>query len=112
MRSPGLIPHIPGFDVEVYLVLDDFGRVGRAYREVDENEADKATLIRNMLAALTGWQRSPRGLIHEALRRFQRSAKATTPLYRPIANIRWTASQLLHHSEVARRSAWQSRPRP
>jgi hypothetical protein len=23
----GLIPYIPGFDVEVYLVLDDFGRV-------------------------------------------------------------------------------------
>jgi hypothetical protein len=50
VRSPGLIPHIPGFNVEVYLVLDDFGRVGRAYREVDENEADKETLIRNMLS--------------------------------------------------------------
>jgi hypothetical protein len=49
--SPSLVPQIPGFDVAVYLVLDDFGSpVGRAYREVDENETDKETLIRNLLA--------------------------------------------------------------
>src|SRR5688572_16177208 len=49
MRSPGLIPHLPGFHVEVCVVLDDFGQIGRAYREVDENEADKETVIRNLL---------------------------------------------------------------
>jgi hypothetical protein len=48
--SPSLVPHIPGFDVEVYLVFDDFGLIGRSYREVDENQADRETLIRNMLA--------------------------------------------------------------
>jgi hypothetical protein len=31
-------------------VLDDFGPVGRVYRETDESAADKETLIRNMLA--------------------------------------------------------------
>jgi len=43
MRSPSIVP---GFDVDVYLVLDDFGKIGRVYREVDEEKADKATVIR------------------------------------------------------------------
>jgi hypothetical protein len=43
MRSPSIVP---GFDADVYLVLDDFGELGRAYREVDENQADRATVIR------------------------------------------------------------------
>jgi hypothetical protein len=43
MRSPSIIP---GFDVDVYIVLDDYGSIGRAYREVDEEKADKATVIR------------------------------------------------------------------
>ena len=39
MRSP---PLVPGFDTDVYLVLDDFGQLGRAYRETDEDHANKA----------------------------------------------------------------------
>jgi len=46
MRSPSIVP---GFDTDVYLVLDDFGQIGRAYREVDEAEADKATVIRRLI---------------------------------------------------------------
>jgi hypothetical protein len=46
MRSPSIVP---GFDVDVYLVLDDFGNLGRAYREVDEEAADKATVIRRVI---------------------------------------------------------------
>jgi hypothetical protein len=46
MRSPSIVP---GFDVDVYVVLDDFGKIGRAYREVDEEMADKATLIRHLM---------------------------------------------------------------
>jgi hypothetical protein len=46
MRSPSIIP---GFDVAVYLVLDDFGKLGRAYRETDEEAADKETVIRNLM---------------------------------------------------------------
>ena len=45
MRSPSIVPGA-GFDVDVYLVLDDFGNLGRAYREVDEDKADRKTLIR------------------------------------------------------------------
>jgi len=33
MRSP---PLAPGFEFETYIVLDDLGKLGRAYREVDE----------------------------------------------------------------------------
>ena len=46
MRSPPLVPQ--GFDFETYIVLDDLGKLGRAYREVDEEQADKATVIRNI----------------------------------------------------------------
>ena len=45
--SPSLVP---SFDVTVYLVLDDFGKLGRSYLETDEDKADLDTVIRNMLA--------------------------------------------------------------
>ncbi len=47
MTSPPLVPE--GFDVDVYVVLDDFGSIGRAYREVDEEKADRETLIRDLI---------------------------------------------------------------
>ena len=47
MRSPSIIPQ--GFDVDVYVVLDDFGKLGRSYREVDEEAADRDTVIRNLI---------------------------------------------------------------
>jgi hypothetical protein len=40
---------VPGFDVTVYLVLDDFGKIGRAYREADEEKSDLETVIQGML---------------------------------------------------------------
>jgi hypothetical protein len=46
MHSPSIVP---GFAVDVYLVLDDLGAIGRAYREADEENADKATLIRHLI---------------------------------------------------------------
>ena len=39
-----------GSDGTVYLVLDDFGRFGRAWRETDEGEADRQTVIANLLS--------------------------------------------------------------
>jgi hypothetical protein len=41
-------PIVPGFDADVYLILDDFGQLGRAYREVDEEEADRESAIRHL----------------------------------------------------------------
>lgn len=50
MRStsgPSLVPL--SFDVTVHLVLDDFGNLGRAYLEADEEKADRETVIQNLL---------------------------------------------------------------
>jgi hypothetical protein len=46
-RSPSIVPDDTNRDV--YLVLDDFGRLGRAWRETDEAGANRATLVRNLL---------------------------------------------------------------
>ena len=46
-----LVPDLPK-DVMVYLVLDDFGKHGRAWRESDENDADERTVIENLLQKL------------------------------------------------------------
>jgi hypothetical protein len=45
--SPSIAPHGPGQDT--YLVLDDFGRLGRAWRETDESATDRETLIRDLV---------------------------------------------------------------
>ena len=45
---PSIVPWGPSQDV--FLVLDQFGeRLGRAWRETDENDTDYETLIRHLL---------------------------------------------------------------
>jgi hypothetical protein len=34
----------------VYLVLEDFGSLGRAYRETDPSQADRQTVLSNLLS--------------------------------------------------------------
>jgi hypothetical protein len=46
-RSPSIVPDDTNRDV--YFVLDDFGRLGRAWRETDEAGTSRATLVRNLL---------------------------------------------------------------
>jgi hypothetical protein len=46
-HSPSIVPQDTNRDV--YLVLDDFGRLGRAWRETDEAGASRSTLVRNLL---------------------------------------------------------------
>jgi hypothetical protein len=48
------VRHLPRLEknikkIHVYIVLDDFGPLGRSWRETDEAEADSETLIRNLL---------------------------------------------------------------
>src|ERR1041384_875686 len=50
MRKVESPPTAPDFDVDVYLVLDDFGTIGRAYREADETQTDRETVIQNLLS--------------------------------------------------------------
>jgi hypothetical protein len=51
MRNFGLTPSIVPDDEgqDVYIVLDNFGRPGRAYRETDVERADLETVIIGML---------------------------------------------------------------
>src|ERR1700704_4572086 len=52
MREPGWTPSIvpkEEDDQNVYIVLDDFGRNGRAYRETDVERADLEVVIMDML---------------------------------------------------------------
>jgi hypothetical protein len=37
-------------DVTVYLAEEDFGHLGRAYRETDVAEADRETIVRNFIS--------------------------------------------------------------
>jgi hypothetical protein len=47
-QSPSIVPD--DLDRDVYLVLDNFGsRLGRSWRETDEADTDRATLIRHLL---------------------------------------------------------------
>ena len=50
MRRVESPPIAPDFNVDVYLVLDDFGTIGRAYREADESQTDRETVISNLLS--------------------------------------------------------------
>ena len=43
-RSPSIVP-----EDDTYIVLDDFGPLGRAWRETAEAGASRATLVRNLL---------------------------------------------------------------
>ena len=51
MRSSSWTPSIVpgGNDETVYLVADDFGRLGRAWREADYESTDPETVIRDLL---------------------------------------------------------------
>lgn len=79
--SPSIAPHGPVQDT--YIVLDDFGgRIGRAWRETDEEATDRETLIGDLLAGefnnpvrivsfntVEGWSRDVTVDIADELRR-------------------------------------------
>ena len=43
---PSLVPH---FDVTVHIVLDDFGKAGRAYRETAEEDTTLGSVVDDLL---------------------------------------------------------------
>jgi hypothetical protein len=55
--TPSIVPHVD--DQNVYLVLDDLGRLGRVWRETDEH-TDLEAVIRELL---TGEYRNPIGVV-------------------------------------------------
>ena len=49
-----IVPMYPENDVTAYIVVEDFGHLGRAFRETDLAEADPATIVRNMISGEYG----------------------------------------------------------
>ena len=47
-RSPSIAPSLPT-DQNIYLVFDDFGRLGRAWRETGEDCTDWKTVITDLI---------------------------------------------------------------
>jgi len=47
--TPSIVPN--GYDQTVYIVVDDFGPLGRAYRETDVERADLETTVTDLMAA-------------------------------------------------------------
>ena len=45
--SPSIVPHAA--DQDTYLVLDDYGPLGCAWRETEVDKADRETLIRDLV---------------------------------------------------------------
>jgi hypothetical protein len=45
-----MTPLYPSDDVTAYIVVEDFGDLGRAFRETDLAEADLGTIVRNMIS--------------------------------------------------------------
>ena len=50
MRKTMPPPLVPSRDGTVYLVLDDFGEFGRAYREAQEAQADRQTVLADLVS--------------------------------------------------------------
>ena len=57
--TPSIVPD--GANQTVYIILDDFGRNGRAYRETDVERADLEAVIMDMLE---GQYKNPNRLQH------------------------------------------------
>ncbi len=47
MSTPSIVPN--GGERDVYLVLEDFGRLGRSWRKADEDGTDRERLIRDLV---------------------------------------------------------------
>jgi hypothetical protein len=47
--SPASVKLVPQCDVTVHIVLDDFGKSGRVYRETDEQDAQFGTVVDDLM---------------------------------------------------------------
>jgi hypothetical protein len=56
-RTPSIVPR--GDDQDVYLVVDDLGRLGRVWREVDYEDTSFETVVADLLS---GQYKSPIGI--------------------------------------------------
>jgi hypothetical protein len=45
-----IMPSLPGNDTDVYIVVADFGTNGRSFLETDVTQADRITIVSNMIS--------------------------------------------------------------
>jgi hypothetical protein len=90
-RSPSIVPEHT--DRDVYLVLEDFGPLGRAWRETDDADTDRTTLIKDLLDGhyenpvrivafntAEGWYSKMSAQIAMSCQRLSKSSYRSTPL--------------------------------
>jgi hypothetical protein len=77
--TPSIVPN--DYDDTVYLVADDFGRIGRAWREADYEATDLETVISDLLSGQ--YSNPPRSRLQHCRAmvrgRFGRCRPRTTP---------------------------------
>jgi len=100
---PSIAPALPD-DRDVYLVLDDFGgRLGRAWRETDEDQTDRATVFMDLI---NGQYSNPARIVA-----FNTAQGWSRDVSDEIADevssaARWTASTYTAGARGFRRSSW------
>jgi hypothetical protein len=104
--TPPLAPDAQFHDVTVYIVLNDFGQLGRAYVETDEAAADEQTVISNISSGeysnpvrvvafntAEGWSRDvTEDIAHALLEREAREADLSESAKRFVAHALDTAT--------------------
>lgn len=92
--APGLVPH---FDVTVHIVLDDYGKAGRVYRESDEEDTTIGSVVDDLLTgkfnnpvrvvafnSSEGWSRDvSEDIAREVLRRVTQRGRPLAASSRP-----------------------------
>jgi hypothetical protein len=111
MLSPNHTPSlVPDFDVTVHIVLDDFGRLGHAYRETDETMASREDVIDDLLSGqfnnplrviafntAEGWSRDvSEDIAWELMRRVTADQKPLTAPTRAFVEFHIGEDELLH----------------
>lgn len=104
--TPGLVPH---FDVTVHIVLDDYGKAGRVYRETNEEDTTLGSIVDDLLTgqfnnpvrvvafnASEGWSRDiSEDAAREVVRRVARRAHPLAASSRKFVEIYVNEDELL-----------------
>jgi hypothetical protein len=105
--TSSLVPH---FDVTVHIVLDDFGKAGRAYRETDEEDTTVGSVVDDLLTGQfnnpvrivafntsEGWSRDvSEDVAREVLRRVAESGRPLAVSSRQFVQTYVDEDELLH----------------
>jgi hypothetical protein len=104
-RNPPLVPDEQ--NVTVYIVLNDFGQLGRSYLETDEAEADEKTVVSNIISGqysnpirvvafntVEGWSRDvTEDIAHAVLEREESYSEISDPAKEFVGRVLETAAR-------------------